>query len=163
MSFNRFLFRLLAFVLVAVRPFEQVHSAPLILGPITDGSAAPAFLPPPKVAANFPVSDELEPFNSFDSQDYRPLDYGYLPGGFRYLGNRLKGSGYTSLHGLNYESVGFRNDYYTAEAYPQLVGHGQVRVNGQEAELTCQFPQSLDLVSVRINIVITLPKLLTNK
>jgi hypothetical protein len=40
------------------------------------------------------------------------------------------------------------DDYYTNEAYPQLVGQGQVRVNGQEAELTCQFPPTFDIVSV---------------
>ena len=103
MLFNKFL--LLGIVLVVL---QQVNSIPLILGPITEGSPAPAFLPPPKAIAagttNF--QDEFEPFNSFDSQDYRPIDYGYLPGGFRYLGNRVKGSGYTSLHGLNYESAG---------------------------------------------------------
>ncbi|KAK4015829.1 hypothetical protein OUZ56_030801 [Daphnia magna] len=86
--------------------------------------------------------------NSFDSgSDYRPLDFGYLPGTTRYMGNRIKGSGYTSLHGLNYESVGYRDDYYTNEAYPQLVGQGQVRVNGQDAELTCQFPPTFDIIS----------------
>ncbi len=80
--------------------------------------------------------------------DDRPLDFGYLPGTSRYMENRIKGSGYTSLHGLNYESVGYRDDYYTNEAYPQLVGQGQVRVNGQDAELTCQFPPTYDIVSV---------------
>ena len=82
--------------------------------------------------------------------DFRPLDYGYLPSSMRngYLGNRLKGTGYTSLLGINYESAGFRDEYYSAEAFPQLVGTGQVRVNGLEAELTCQFPPTLDLVSV---------------
>lgn len=96
--------------------------------------------------------DDSDPFlaNTFDggSSDYRPLDFGYLPGTTRYMGNRIKGSGYTSLHGLNYESVGYRDDYYTNEAYPQLVGQGQVRVNGQDAELTCQFPPTYDIVSV---------------
>ena len=103
----------------------------------------------PIAELNPPMEDSFLFGNSFDAgSDYRPLDFGFLPGTTRYMGNRLKGSGYTSLHGLNYESVGYRDDYYTNEAYPQLIGQGQARVNGQEAELTCQFPPSFDIISV---------------
>lgn len=117
---------------------ERAAARPIPIGPVA------GILPAIGIAENHP-----EPIagNSFDS-DYRPHDYGYLPGTTRYLGNRLKGSGYTSLFGLNYESVGYRDDYYSAEAYPQHLGQGQVRVNGQDAELTCQFPPNMEIISV---------------
>lgn len=125
---------LLSGVLVVVKALIP-NTRPSSFGPIAE--------------LNPPMEDtEALMGNGFDGSDYRPLDFGYLPGTTRYMGNRLKGSGYTSLHGLNYESVGYRDDYYTNEAYPQLVGTGQVRVNGQEAELTCQFPPTFDIVSV---------------
>lgn len=126
---------------------ERAAARPIPIGPVG------AILPAIGIAENPP-----EPIagNSFDS-DYRPLDYGYLPGTTRYLGNRLKGSGYTSLFGLNYESAGYRDDFYTAEAYPQHLGQGQVRVNGQDAELNCQFPPNLDIISVRLLFYFYLP------
>lgn len=122
-------------------------------------AAVAALIPHPRPASLGPIAEihhppigmeESEPLigNSFDGTDYRPLDFGYLPGTTRYMGNRIKGSGYTSLHGINYESVGYRDDYYTSEAYPQLIGQGSVRVNGQEAELTCQFPPTFEIISV---------------
>ena len=133
------IFFLLSAVLVATVTALIPKARPGSLGPMAE-----------TIIPGAPM-DDSDPFlaNTFDGgSDYRPLDFGYLPGTTRYMGNRIKGSGYTSLHGLNYESVGYRDDYYTNEAYPQLVGQGQVRVNGQDAELTCQFPPTFDIVSV---------------
>lgn len=130
--------------------FYQAVS-PAVLGPIAEMPVRDP-LPPPTKAL---LDDFLEPpfSNSFDSErsgEFRPLDYGYLPSALRngYLGNRLKGSGYTSLLGLNYETAGYRDEYYSPEAFPQLTGTGQVRVNGLEAELTCSFPPNMEIVSV---------------
>ena len=125
---------------------------PAVLGPIAEIPVREPLPPPSKALPD----DFLEPpfSNSFDPErsggEFRPLDYGYLPSSLRngYLGNRLRGSGYTSLLGLNYESAGFRDEYYAPEAFPQLTGTGQVRVNGLEAEITCQFPASMEMVSV---------------
>lgn len=143
--------------IVAMMSIWPSLARPAILGPIAEFPVLRD--PPPPSKAIY--DDFIEPFNpnSFDGpagpsgEIFRPLDYGYLPSALRngYLGNRLKGSGYTSLLGLNYESAGYRDDYYSAEAFPQLLGTGQVRVNGLDAELTCQFPPTLEIVSVTVS------------
>lgn len=162
-----YFFRLPVFVCLFILLFRLSSSRPAILGPIAE---MPVLRDPPPPSKAL-LDDFLEPYNpnSFDGfplgisgADFRPLDYGYLPSSMRngYLGNRLKGTGYTSLLGINYESAGFRDEYYSAEAFPQLVGTGQVRVNGLEAELTCQFPPTLDLVSVTSLIYNSISKVL---
>ena len=147
---SQMLIFMLSGVVVAVTALIP-HPRPSSLGPIAEMHPPHSSLGPHALGSH-PMDHSMdEPHllaNSFDGSDYRPLDFGYLPGTTRYMGNRIKGSGYTSLHGLNYESVGYRDDYYTGEAYPQLVGQGHVRVNGQEAELTCQFPPTFDIISV---------------